>query len=158
MSNAGNPTDVLVAMCDVCGKKRSEHSISAGIPICPGIFAPTYRSTKGDRIAELETEAKAQASRIAELEGALKPFANLRAERVVARLNGFVQCGCCDEEWPQLRHDTVHLIDAQASRIAELREALAYAESILTAVSSAGVGEALNRVRKALSHSSERGK
>ena len=34
-------------------------------------------------------------------------------------------------------------------------EALAYAESILTAVSSAGAGEALNRVRKALSHSSE---
>ena len=39
-------TDTLVErLCDVCGKKRSEHSISAGIPICPGIFAPTYRST-----------------------------------------------------------------------------------------------------------------
>lgn len=41
---------------------------------------------------------------------------------------------------------------------AEKDEALTYAESILTAVSSAGAGEALNRVRKALSHSSEAGK
>jgi hypothetical protein len=53
-------------------------------------------------------------------------------------------------------------LKTQASRIAELErskaekdEALAYAESILTAVSSAGAGEALNRVRKARSHSSE---
>jgi hypothetical protein len=48
-------------------------------------------------------------------------------------------------------------IKAQSSRIAEKDEALAYAESILTAVSSAGAGEALNRVRKALSHSSDGG-
>lgn len=41
---------------------------------------------------------------------------------------------------------------------AEKDEALAYAESILTAVISAGVGKALNRVRKVLSHSSEGGK
>jgi len=62
-----------------------------------------------------------------------------------------------------IREAAAHL-KAQASRIAELKrsndakdEALAYAESILTAVSSAGVGEAMDRIRKARSHSSETG-
>lgn len=34
------------------------------------------------------------------------------AEAVVARLNSFTTCGCGDDDWPLLRHDTVHLIDA----------------------------------------------
>ena len=46
-------------------------------------------------------------------------------------------------------------LKTQASRIAELEWAMAYTESVLTAVSSAGVGEAMDRIRKALSHSSE---
>lgn len=36
-------------------------------------------------------------------------------EAIVARLNSFVTCGCGDDEWPQLRYDTVKLIDAMAS-------------------------------------------
>jgi hypothetical protein len=45
---------------------------------------------------------------------------------------------------------TAATIEALQRSNAEKDEALAYAESILTAVSSAGAGEALNRVRKAL--------
>jgi hypothetical protein len=31
-----------------------------------------------------------------------------------------VHCGCLDDEWSLLRHDTVHLIDAQRDRLLQL--------------------------------------
>jgi hypothetical protein len=38
--------------CDVCGQPLKRHDYGAGIPICPGIYAPGYRSTLNDKIAE----------------------------------------------------------------------------------------------------------
>jgi hypothetical protein len=50
---------------------------------------------------------------------------NLSArDNVVERLNQLVHCGCCDDEWPQLRHDTVHLIDALSAGSHEIVAAI----------------------------------
>lgn len=43
-------------------------------------------------------------------------------EGVVQRLNLMISCGCCDDEWPELRRDTVKLIDRLAMEAARPKE------------------------------------
>lgn len=42
-------------------------------------------------------------------------------EALIERLNAFVQCGCCDDEWPQLRHDTVAALSTSEEEVGRLR-------------------------------------
>lgn len=85
---------------------------------------------------------------------------DVSTDGLVERLNSFIQCGCCDEEWPQLRQDTVHRIDALQRSNAEMREAL---EKLLAEARERGgalsdgevLGCAAIRNSKALPHSSE---
>lgn len=44
--------DLVERPCDVCGKSLKAHQYGAGVPICPGIYAPGYRSRLNDKIAE----------------------------------------------------------------------------------------------------------
>ncbi len=48
---------------------------------------------------------------------------NAELEKLVGRLNTFTTCGCCDEDWPLLRFDTVRRIDTLAAEVVRLREA-----------------------------------
>ena len=40
------------------------------------------------------------------------------------RLNSFTTCGCCDDDWPQLRHDLADTITALQAQVASLEAAL----------------------------------
>jgi 3-keto-L-gulonate-6-phosphate decarboxylase len=46
---------VVPGLCDVCRKPLSAHSMGAGIPVCPGIAVPTYRSTLNDALVAIPT-------------------------------------------------------------------------------------------------------
>jgi hypothetical protein len=46
------------------------------------------------------------------------------SDNLVERLNLFVTCGCGDDDWPQLRFDTVAELDAKDTRIEKLQAAL----------------------------------
>jgi hypothetical protein len=48
----------------------------------------------------------------------------MTSDNLVERLNLFVTCGCGDDEWPQLRFDTVAALDAKDSHIEKLQAAL----------------------------------
>lgn len=49
-------SELVDKKCDVCSKPLSAHSYGSGVPICPGIYAPGFRSTLHDRIEQLERE------------------------------------------------------------------------------------------------------
>jgi hypothetical protein len=55
-------------------------------------------------------------------------------DAIITRLNSFIQCGCCDEEWPQLRHDTVALIRAQRDALAAYGERVRRLEEALNEI------------------------
>lgn len=57
-----------VRLCDVCKQPLSAHQTGAGVPICPGIYAPGFRSTLNDEITALQ-------QRVKQLEEGLEPFA-----------------------------------------------------------------------------------
>lgn len=50
--------DDLLKRCDVCGQPLKRHNSDAGIPICPGIYAPGYRTTLRDQIERLQDEVE----------------------------------------------------------------------------------------------------
>ena len=66
------PTPEDRKLCDVCSKPLSAHNCVVGIPICPGIYAPGFRTSLNDRIRELTRQlaaAEVDADRLAEALG-----------------------------------------------------------------------------------------